>query len=375
MIVTIIIFIVILGVLIFVHEFGHFIAAKRSGLTVHEFGFGFPPRMAGIRRGGTIYSLNWIPIGGFVKIKGETGPETGERDSFVSLPAWRRTLILLAGVGMNVLLAMVLLSFTYAVGAPTVLNEALPNGAIVRDQKIQVVGVLPQSPAADAGLRTGDSIVDVNGVRFTNVEQIQQYNAERKDQKETVTVKRGSEQLTLTITPATLEESGGQAVWGVNLLPIGVVSFPWYEALWLGIRQAVLLFWQIILAFVQLFKNLIVHQQISADIAGPVGIAVLTGQVVDLGILYVFQFAALLSLNLALVNALPFPALDGGRVLFIFFEKIRGRKISAHVESIVHNIGFVLLLLLILVVTIRDVDKLTGGLLRFFSSLIGKAGG
>lgn len=375
MIVTILIFIVLLGVLIFVHEFGHFIAAKRSGLTVHEFGFGFPPRMAGIRRGGTIYSLNWIPIGGFVKIKGETGPETGERDSFVSLPAWRRTLILLAGVGMNVLLAMVLLSFTYAVGAPTVLDEALPNGAIVRDQKIQVVGVLPQSPAADAGLRTGDSIVDVNGILFTNVEQIQQYNAEHKDQKETVTVKRGSEQLTLTITPATLEENSGQAVWGVNLLPIGVVSFPWYEALWLGIRQAVLLFWQIILAFVQLFKNLLIHQQISADIAGPVGIAVLTGQVVDLGILYVFQFAALLSLNLALVNALPFPALDGGRVLFIFLEKIRGRKVSTHVESIVHNIGFVLLLLLVLVVTIRDVDKLTGGLLRFFSSLIGKGGG
>lgn len=371
MLITILIFVVILGILIFVHELGHFLVAKRAGLTVHEFGFGFPPRLFGIKKGGTLYSLNWIPVGGFVKIKGETGPDTGEADSFVSLSAWKRTTILLAGVGMNILLATVLLSFTFAVGAPTAINETLPRGAIIRDKAIQVVSVLAESPAASAGLETGDRVLTIDGKSFATVEEIQDYNANHQGQTEALTVKRGTNIVPITVVPSALENSNGQAVWGVTLLPVGVVSFPWYESFWLGIRQTVILFWQIIVAFVQLFQNLIVHRTVSADIAGPVGIAVLTGQVVDLGILYVFQFTALLSLNLALVNALPFPALDGGRVLFIFLEKIRGRKISARIESIVHNIGFVLLLLLVFVVTIRDVDKLTGGIFKFFSSLFG----
>jgi len=331
MLITILIFVVILGILIFVHELGHFLAAKRSGLTVHEFGFGFPPRLVGLRRGGTLYSLNWIPIGGFVKIKGETGPETGEPDSFASLSAFRRTVILLAGVGMNVLLAALLLSFTFALGAPSAINETLPKGAVVRDQSIQVVSVLAQSPAAAAGLETGDRVLTIDGNTFATVEEIQEYNASRKDQTETILVQRGPETISATIVPSLLAESKEQAVWGVTLLPVGVVSFPWYTALWLGVRQTGVLFWQIIVAFAQLFKNLIIHQTVSADIAGPVGIAVLTGQVVNLGFLYVFQFTALLSLNLALVNALPFPALDGGRVLFVFLEKVRGRKISSRI--------------------------------------------
>ncbi len=366
MLVTILLFLLVLGVLVFVHELGHFLAAKRAGLTVFEFGFGFPPRIAGIKRGNTIYSINWIPVGGFVKIKGETGPETGELDSFVSLSALRRTGILLAGVGMNVLLAIVLLGFAYSYGAPAALDESLPPDAVVRDVRVQILSVEDPSPAAEAGIRPGDRIISISGDLVDDVEDVQQSNAIRGETATTVSLERADQTLTVEVTPRVLENAGEKPVWGVTLAKVGLVSFPWYRATWLGVQQAVTLLW---------LKNLLIHQQISADIAGPVGIAALTGQVANLGVLYLIQFTALLSLNLALVNALPFPALDGGRVLFVIIEKFRGRKVSAKVETIIHNIGFALLLLLVLVVTLRDVNRLTGGILHLFQRLIGNGGG
>lgn len=374
MLLTIIAFILILGVLVFVHELGHFLAAKRSGLTVHEFGFGFPPRVFGIRRGKTLYSINWIPIGGFVKIKGENGDEQASTDSFASLSWFRRVFILLSGVAMNILLAAVLLSFGFAHGTPTALDGNLPKHAHVRDKRIQVLSVLPSSPAGNL-LEAGDQILSIDGIAVSVIDEIQTYNGSHADIEERVLVKRGSAEMSVTLIPKVLNDSEGRAVWGVSLVPTGIVAYPWYDAIWLGAKQSVLLLGQILAAFWQLLKNLIVHQQLSADVAGPVGIAVLTGQIVDLGWMYVVEFTALLSLNLALVNALPFPALDGGRVLFVILEKVRGRKINAKAESVIHNVGFALLLVLVLVITLRDVNKLTGGIFIFFQRLFGGGGG
>lgn len=377
MVLTLVIFVIILGLLIFVHEFGHFLAAKRSGLTVHEFGFGFPPRLVGFRRKGTIYSLNWIPVGGFVKIKGEDGNNEQEKDSFASLGAFRRIVILLAGVFMNVVLAALLFSVGLVSGTPTALDDgALPANAKVRDRTIQIVAILPDSPAAKAGMAVGDAVVTIDGSTITDVDQLQTYNEGKAGVTETILVRRNKkEQVTLSITPEPLEESEGKAVWGVNLLPVGIVSYPWYESYWRGLVQTGSILWQILSAFTVLLRDLVVHQELTADIAGPVGIAALTGRVANLGFLYLLQFTALLSLNLALVNALPLPALDGGRVLFVIIERIRGRKVNARVESVIHNIGFALLLLLVLLVTIRDVDQLSGGILNLVQRFLGKPGG
>ncbi len=368
---TLLIFIVILSVLVFVHELGHFLTAKRAGATVYEFGFGFPPRLFGIKRGGTIYSLNWLPLGGFVKIKGEGGDEQGAQDSFASFSASKRVLILVSGVAMNVLLAMLLFSFAFAIGAPTALDGALPPGAHVREQRIQILAVRSGSPAAEAGLRYGDALVRIDGQPVASIETLQTYNSAHANTEEQLTILRGSEERTVRITPKPLDGGEGRAVWGVELSETALVSLPWYRALWQGARTAIVLFGAIIIAFYDFLRNLLIHQTVSAEVAGPVGIAAMTGQVANLGLVYLVQFAALLSLNLAFINVLPIPALDGGRILFVLIERIRGRRVSPSTETLIHNIGFVLLILLIFAITIKDVSKLAGPLQRYVGQLLG----
>lgn len=375
MITTILIFIAILGLLVFVHELGHFFAARAFGVTVHEFGFGFPPRIFGIRKGSTLYSLNWIPLGGFVKLKGEGGEEAEQKDSFANLPAGKRVIILVNGVLMNIVLAMLLLGIGYGVGSPTVIGADIPPGGNVRDQKIQVVSIADNSPASAVGFEEADVIVSVNDQSVTSVTQIQNIHEESPGAEELVVLRRGDEEIERRITPAVLDESSGAPVWGVSLVESGIVSYPWYQAVYLGVKQAILIFWEIIKGFALMISNLVVHRQVSADVAGPVGIAVLTGQVANLGFIYLLQFMALLSLNLALVNILPFPALDGGRAFFVLIEKLRGKAMQAKTEALIHNVGFGVLLVFIAIVTVRDVGKFGGGITKFFQDLVGRIGG
>ncbi len=366
---TVLIFLLILGLLVFVHEAGHFVAAKRSGAQVLEFGFGFPPRIVGVRYKGTIYSLNWIPLGGFVKIKGESGERSGDPDSFASLPAWKRAIILISGVAMNVVFAAVLLSVLFATGAPTALDQKLPNGAQVGERHVQVLQVVENSPAAEAGLRFGDIIEEIDSTPVVSVDAVQQYNAVHGGIAENVLVRRGSETLTVSLTPRVLRSDDGRAVWGVGLVESGIVRFPWYQAIWIGLRSTFVLTWQILAAFGALLSNLLLQGQVSADVSGPVGIAAMTGQVSSLGFAYLLQFMALLSLNLAIINILPIPALDGGRVLFLLIEKIRGKAVNVRTEALIHNIGFTLLLLLVGLITLRDIGRFRGPLLEFFQRL------
>lgn len=369
MITTALIFVGMFALLVFVHELGHFVAAKRAGATVEEFGFGFPPRMVGIRHHGTVYSLNWLPLGGFVKIKGESGGSANDPTSFAALSATRRAIILVSGVSMNMVLAMVLIILTLIIGAPTALDGALPRGAQVREKNVQILQVISGTPAEKAGMRMGDRIIAIDGQKVADSDFTRSYNAARSGVAEKVTIRRGSKQLIVSVTPQILAQSEGKAVWGVNLADTGVVRYPWYRAIWLGVHNALTLFWQIVLAFSDVIKNLIVQQKLTADLSGPIGIAAMTGQVATLGLVYILQFAALLSLNLALVNILPFPSLDGGRVLFLFIEKIRRKKISPRVEALVNNVGFATLIALVLVITVHDVGKYSAGIIGFFSNL------
>jgi regulator of sigma E protease len=384
MLITIITFILILGLLVFVHELGHFVTARKMGVKVEEFGFGLPPRIIGIKRGETVYSLNWLPLGGFCKIKGEEGSNREDEDSFSHKKIWQRAVILASGVGMNFLLAAFLLAGGYLVGLPQVL-DGLPAGAKIRDPKIQIISVIKNSPAQKAGLKIGDTILSIDNQKFSEIKKLQEYVRQRSNQVLVIKIKRGEEIFEKEIIPREnvilkneVEQSDekipsnnnttngksvfgplrAKGVMGVGLVKTAIVSYPWYKALWYGGVTTISLMAQIILAFYLLIKNLILGQGITVDFAGPVGIAAMTGQVVQLGFIYVLQFAALLSINLGIINFFPFPALDGGRFIALGVEKLRGKPNNPKIENLIHNLGFALLMILIILITFRDLRQL-----------------
>lgn len=367
MIVTLLIFAVILGLIVIVHELGHFTTAKRLGIRVDEFGLGFPPRLFGIKRGETTYTINLIPIGGFVKIHGEDGSDENDHRSLVHRPAIQRLLVLSAGVIMNILLAAVLFSIGYGIGLPSVVDDATKAKSIT-DIKVQIVSISDNTPAVEAKLEPGDQIKAINSAPMTTIEDIENYNKTRAGETVNLTVQRQDKEL---IIPITLRDLDGTSTgkMGVSLVRTGIAKYSLPMAVWLGIKSSFVYLWAIIVSFYTLIKNLLVGIPVGGDVAGPIGIAVLTGQVAKLGFIYVLQFTALLSLNLAVINFIPFPALDGGRALFVIIEKIRGKKISRDIEATIHNVGFTLLLILIALVTFRDLTKFGGSIVGFVKNI------
>ena len=355
MILAIIVFILILGLLIFSHEFGHFISAKKAGIKVEEFGFGFPPRLFGIKKGETLYSLNLIPLGGFVKIHGEQRPDKKrkilkkDKRAFYNKPIWQRAIVIVMGVVMNLLLAAILLSIVHGIGAPTIIEKDV-TGA--KNIQIQIVDVAQNSPAKEAGLKIGDTIKE-----FNEVEDVQKFVARYAGEEITLIIQRGKEILEKTLLPR-ISPPEGEGPMGIALAKTGTVSYPWYEAIWQGFKTTGQLTVTFIKLFYNLLKTLVLKGTLIGEIAGPVGIAVLTSQVTKLGLIYILQFTAIISINLAIINALPFPALDGGRLLFLLIEKIKGSPISAKVENLINSLGFVLLIALMVLVTFRDIARL-----------------
>lgn len=373
MFLTIITFIIILSLLVFVHEIGHFWTARKFGVKAEEFGFGFPPRIGGIYRdrqgrwkiifgskevkdiSGTIYSINWIPLGGFVKIKGESGEDENDKDSFASRKIWQRAVMLSAGVTMNIILAAILISAGLMVGLPQVLDDLDPR-AQISNRRVQIAQVIPESPAAGADLRMGDVVISINDRHFNNEEELQNFVGNKAGEELNYKIRRGQEEMIFKISPEIREETGIGGI-GIAIITTGLVKYPWYLAIGEGIKITIFLTWAIIVAFYELIKGLITGQGLSIDIAGPVGIAAFTGQMAQMGFIYLLQFTALLSINLAVINFLPIPALDGGRVLFLIIEKIKGSPVKRELETLIHNFGFALLMLLVLVVTFRDIAR------------------
>lgn len=351
---TLLLFLVILSLLVFVHELGHFVMARLMGMKVEEFGFGFPPRFWGVKRGDTTYSINWIPLGGFVKIKGESGEQAQDADSFSAKKAWQRFLVLIAGVTMNVLLAGVLFSIGYMVGLPSVVDDQLPANARVSEQEITILQVVEGSPADEAGIVAGETIVSLDGQTFAFDTEAREYFAEHGTAgvEMVVQAEDGSER-TVTVTSTYLEALDQTGV-GIGFLTTGLVAYPFFSAIGQGIYTTYQFTFEILKAFGGLIRDLVVSQEVAVDLSGPVGIAVMTGQVAAMGIVYLLQFAAVLSINLAIINVLPFPALDGGRILFLIIEKIRGRAVDQKIEVAVHNLGFMLLMLVVVLVTYKD---------------------
>jgi regulator of sigma E protease len=354
----------VFGLLIIVHEFGHFITAKWAGIRVDEFALGFPPRLFGFKRGETTYSINLLPIGGYVRMPGENGETTDEQGnfdprSFAAKPASKRLIVLLAGVTMNVILALVLLTAAEAIGSPNPY-------ALVGD-------VQAGSPAAAAGLRSGDRILSVNGQSvqyFTDFRNAVSAVTDTTPQDTktvpiTVVVQHKGESQPVTVTVQAIAHphaAAGQGPFGVTADYAGA---PWVRApLWKAPLLGVQDMGAIIVATVQ-FVGMLIHGVLpwNQTISGPVGIVKQTGQEASAipvaGPAPLLFFTALISLNLAFVNALPIPALDGGRVVFVLIEMLRrGKRISPEREGLVNLIGMGLLLLLILVVTINDIGNL-----------------
>lgn len=369
---TILIFVIILGLLVFVHELGHFLTAKRNGIRVDEFGFGFPPRLFGFVKdeasgkyrivwgskdmpsGRTVYSLNWIPLGGFVKIAGEDGHDTSDPESFAGKPAWIRIKVLAAGVFMNFLFAWFLISIVFMMGLPQPIEQSehgkYPNA------KIQILDVTKGSPAEAMGLKMGDEIIAINGKEMTALDQVSGEISTHKGEIITVNIDRFGEKLTLSGTPRT-ESPANQGALGISFSETAVVSYPWYEAIYRGATTTYSITVAIFEAFGKMIASLFGAEKTPLDVTGPVGIVYLTKQMSDLGLPYLLQFAALLSINLGIINILPIPALDGGRILFILIEKLKGSPVSHRVESMIHQVGFILLLLLMLLVTVRDFSQ------------------
>lgn len=358
---TAIIFIIVLGILVFVHEFGHFIFAKKAGMKVEEFGFGFPPRIWGVKKGETFYSINMIPFGGFVKILGEDGDEASNPRSFSSKPAGPRLKVIMAGVTMNFFLAVVLLMITNFFGLRIGLIDE-KTSSIARDKQVQIIEVSKDSPADKAGLKLLD---EIKGFKLKgslkevlSAEDVQAFIRDNAGQSVTVVIGRNEEVLEKIIVPR-LNPPEGQGALGISLALTGVVSYPWYEAVWRGVYDAVTLTMNTVMGYFVLFKTLLFEGRLIADVSGPVGIATLTGQAARIGINYLIQFTAMISINLAVLNVIPFPALDGGRALLIIIEKLKGSPVNKKAEQIVNTVGFIFLIALMAYVTTKDI-------LRFF---------
>lgn len=364
MILTIIVFLAILSVLVLIHEAGHYFVAKFFNIKVEEFGFGLPPRAFGKKIGETLYSINWLPIGGFVKLYGEDEAGSGSVNlktkdlpkknlsrAFYARPVWQRATVVIAGVFMNFVLAVALVSLLFSIV-----------GVSVPTKNVLVGEVLKGSPAEVGGLKAGDVVKKINGVEIETPTQLVDITKKHLGEKITLLVKvKNGKDETLSITPRK-NFPNDQGPMGIAISPnFTVKKYPWWQAPFVGTKEVLNQTVLIGKGLANVVVQLVTRGNVPTDVAGPVGIAQITGTIVAIGPSAVLSFMALLSLNLAIINILPIPALDGGRLLFILIEGVTGRKVSPRAESIAHTIGMAFLLGLIALITLHDIFKVLTG--------------
>ncbi|MFC2045742.1 RIP metalloprotease [Chloroflexota bacterium] len=346
--ITVIAFLGVLAGLVLAHEFGHFATAKAFKVRVEEFGVGFPPKLFSVQKGETKYSLNAIPLGGFTKMAGEEDPQISR--SLASKRTGVRIFVLSAGSLMNFLVPVILFTMSFIV----------PHNVLVGDVVVEEVAV--SSPADNAGIKSGDVILSVNDTPIRNINALQIQVYLNLGQQIDILVRHNDSTSELVQLIPGWQSVPGEGRTGIVLarMPDPIVvreSYPFWEAVPMGIGQCAETF--------TLFKNEIMSwfvQGASPQVTGPVGIAQMVGDVARAGLSPLLQLAAFLSINLAIINILPLPALDGGRITFVILEKIRrGKRISARTEGLVHFIGFALLIAVIMVITYQDIIRIASG--------------
>lgn len=357
---SIILFIIVLALLILVHEMGHFFVAKLGKVRVDEFGLGLPPRVWGYKYGETLYSLNWLPFGGFVKIFGENpneeninGPDR-ER-SLVHKPRLLQASVLVAGVTLNLVLAWFLISINLTLGMPVGL-DGLSVGLKVKNESLAIVNVIKDSPANAAGLQVGDSLISLkSGVHLREnltPELVKDFVLNQKDEDIVIKYQRAGEQKETIINPQ------GELL-GIAMARIGLVSVPWWQAPVYGLYFTYHLSVNTLSSLGYFAKSLVTDSKAALTaVAGPIGIYALMADAERLGLVYLLNFIAMISINLAILNLLPFPALDGGRLLFVAIEAIIRRPIKPVIANTLNLIGFTLLIILMVVIAGSDIFKL-----------------
>ncbi|MBI3442521.1 MAG: site-2 protease family protein [Candidatus Sungbacteria bacterium] len=357
---TLIYIIIAISALILVHEWGHFFVSRKLGVGVEEFGFGFPPRLISRMKNGVRYSINVLPFGGFVKIFGERGEGEQDQRSFASRPAWQRIAILGAGVGMNLVLAWVLFSAGAAIGVPHAIESGRNVGVDNSGKQIPVsiIGVMPHSPAEQAGLKIGDQILEIRtpeiSLRIESEDDVRNSVDAYRGEEITLVTRRGKDIQEVKTVPRTAAPDN-EGPLGIAMARLKTVRAPWYLVPLEGLNMLVQSVVAILAGFGFIIKELVLRHAQSVPVSGPVGIYQYASETRQFGFTYFLQFVGILSVNLAILNALPIPALDGGRILFIFLEKIKGKKVNPKLENMIHTAGFAVLVLLMIVVTYRDI--------------------
>ncbi|MDP3729517.1 MAG: M50 family metallopeptidase [bacterium] len=351
-IISILSIIVGLSLLIIIHELGHFCAAKWSGLLVEEFGIGFPPRIWAWRpkrwikengtlrqvQGETEYSFNWLPFGGFVRIYGERAGDERvdipQSRSFAHQSVWRRMYIVGAGVLMNFMLGWLLISAVFAIG--------LPRSLVVTD-------VVDSGIAESAGIQKSDQLIG-----FESVTALTDFLNKNKGIAVPLTVKRNGGEIIITVTPR-VEVPEGEGNLGILLVEMGLERQGIFGSLWEGMQTALQMVWLTILGFVDLVIGIVTDASVFDKFVGPVGIVNVAIETTRLGFVHFLQLLGIISINLAVFNLIPIPALDGGRMFFLWIEKLRGKALDPKIEMTTNGIGFALLMLLIAVITVKDI--------------------
>jgi len=352
---TFVIVILGLAVLVLIHEFGHFLVAKLLGIKVEEFGVGFPPRILKKKIGNTLYSLNLLPFGGFVRLYGEDEAASdiadgrvgeGMEKGFNGELAWKKSLVVLAGVFMNVALGWILLSLVFMIGVP---------------RHLMIAEIAPNSPAMTAGLQPGDIISGIvaGSVKLSDPISSDDFTklVESYSMPVNLDIERGGQKLNLNISPRA-NPPEGQGPIGINITDVGFGAQPFFQSLGSGFLSG----WETVKMVVSglgtFVAELFTSPQSIQNVAGPVGIVVLAAQATSMGFIYFVQLLALISINLAVLNLLPFPALDGGRFLFLLIDKFRGKPVPYKIQAWVNGAGFVILILLMVFVTVKDIGRL-----------------
>ena len=386
---TVIIFLIVLSVLIFVHELGHFLIARLFKVRVDEFAIGFPLRLFSIKKGGTEYSINLIPLGGYVKIYGENPEDALSPDNILSKPRWQQALVLIAGVTFNALFAWLLFTSSLMIGAKAPVGD-FPAEYATRPS-VMITGIAPGSPAQIAGLKTGDEIYAVlsgvstssasvasttagsavNVIKFADSKYASATSSVLKSSEireaiilSTTTlgllVNRGGELKTIVTIPKDGIDGVqvGKKGLGIMMSDVATVKLPLFMAISSGFTETVDITKEIVTSTYDFLGRAFRGKASSNEVTGPVGIASHVGEAASLGWVYLANFAAFISLNLAVLNLLPIPALDGGRLVVVILESIRRKSFNQKVLQIANSVSFILLIGLMIYITFQDVIAL-----------------